>query len=248
MCQSFGLNVLNSYGQQVIDFEESRVKTIHDLTILSEINKLVNLAALCEQHQLACADNDPDLICPSVENGAVVDNPCSFVTTDIQIIPSTLESVDFSCNAVPRGELSLNGTRDQVEKELLVEENWCVVEWYYLGHAWRLVFVIMGYIVVGQAFHWIIQGLHTFLWNKFRPEWFEIQCTADRKGVFTQPEYSDQEAKAEAIREWLFSNKCLGAGKLIFGAMMLAGWVLIALKTWQLQMVPSWYRGPIASQ
>lgn len=240
-CQIESMITYDAYRRQVVAFEGSRIKTVRDLKGISTIGGVVDLHALCEQHERACSGEDPNMICPILENGSIVGNPCEFAPTNTQMITSSLEAVDFSCSSVPRGELSLNGTRDQVQKELLVEENWCVVEWWFLGHLWRFAYVISGYFILLMAFRWTIDGLHTYFWNKLRPEWWHIQCTADRNGVFTQPEYSDQEAKAQAIREWQFGHNCIGVIKLLIGLGMLAGWVVISLRTWRLTMEPSWY-------
>lgn len=240
-CQIESMSTYDAYRRQVVDYEGSRIKTLRDLQGISTISDAVDLHALCEQHELACSGEDPNMICPILENGSVVGNPCEFVPTNPEFTTVTLEAVDFSCSSVPEGEISLKGKRDRVQKELLVEENWCVVEWWFLGHLWRIAYVIAGYTLLFQAFRWTIDGLHTFFWNMLRPEWWQILCTADRDGVFTQPEYSDEKAKADAIREWQFGHKCIGVIKLVVGLGMLAGWVVISLSTWHLTMVPPWH-------
>lgn len=242
-CQLRSFSTYDAYQQQVVGYEESRFKSVRDLKGLQKIRELVDMDMLCEQHERACSGADPQLNCPILEDGSIVGNPCDSVSSDTQIINEVLEVVEFNCDSVPQGELTLDGMRERVQQELEVEENWCVVEWWFLGHLGRVVFVLVGYIALYQSFRWIIDGLQTFYWHLLRPEWWKIQCTADRNGNFTQPEYSDPEAKAKCIREWEFVNRCLGASKLLLGISIFAAWVFIALATWHLQMVPSWYAG-----
>jgi hypothetical protein len=240
-CQRQGLITYDTYRQQVFDYEASRLRSTRDLKGLQNIEDVVDLDLLCQQYKLACTNDDSTIICPILDNGSIVGNPCEFVSTDSQISTEVLQVVEFNCSSVPHGELTLDGTRDRAQKELGVEESWCLVEWWFIGHLWRIIFVLVGYITLYNSFRWIIDGLQTFFWTLLRPEWWHIQCTADRHGFFTQPEYSDTDAKEKAIQEWNLGHKCTGVAKLFVGTSMFVGWVVVAIATWRIDMVPSWY-------
>lgn len=240
-CQLLSLTTYDTYGQQVFDYEESRMRSTRDLIGLQNIDDVVDLDLLCQQHTRACTSDDPTIICPILEDGSIVGKPCEFASTDFQINTEVLQVVEYNCSSVPHGELTLDGTRDRAQKELGVEESWCLVEWWFIGHLWRIMFVLVGYITLYNAFRWIIDGLQTFFWTLLRPEWWHIQCTADRHGFFTQPEYSDTNAKEKAIQEWNLGHKCMGVAKLFVGTSIFACWVMVSILTWRVDMVPSWY-------
>jgi hypothetical protein len=240
-CQKRSFLMFDLYRQQTTIYEESRTKSIFHLSILDQIRNIINLDELCVQNSAACSGLDFTWKCPMHENASMNVNPCDFMNVKPETMNDTLDSINFGCDDISSGDLSLTGARKRVKEQLQVAENWCIVEWWFLGYLWRFSHVVAGYFVFNCALYCIIEGLRLLLWKRFRPAWWTIECTANQDGVFTQPEYSDTEAKKQAIREWKFGHYCEAIVRLLFGISLCIGWVLLCFITWHFNMVPSWY-------
>jgi hypothetical protein len=240
-CQKRSVIVFDVYRQQVITYEESRTNAMFYLSVLDRISSMVDLDNLCVEYTLACSGLNFTRKCPILEYPSILLNPCDFVNVKVETMQDVLDSIDFRCDDVSPGDLSLTGARKRVKEQLQVAENWCIVEWWFLGYLWRCSHIVAGYFLFSSAFYCIIEGLRLLLWNSFRPTWWTIECTADQDGVFTQPEYSDTEAKKNAIREWKFGHYFEAIVRLVFGISLCTGWVVQCFVTWRFNMVPSWY-------
>jgi hypothetical protein len=96
----------------------------------------------------------------------------------------------------------VDNRRERLNEELEVQENWCLVEWWVIGHAWRALYVLVGFALLHKAFVLIQDGLIRFHWTRLIPEKYRSNCTTEVEGGFTQPEYSDPEEWKRASTEY----------------------------------------------
>jgi hypothetical protein len=239
-CQVRSYATHNSYHDQVVQFETSRLQTAFLSEQQLNIRRSVDVQLLCMQHKQACEGNNTTYYCPKFDDKSFVANPCDFDWKARSEI-GPLQDIAFNCAAIPSGNVYLENVEQRAKDDLDIIENWCLVEWYSLGNLIRLIYIICSYFILWLSFRWLISGLKTYLWTKLRPEEFHIHCTADREGNFTQPEYSAPKVKAEAIAEWVFYNKLLGVAKLALAVLLFSSWIFVTLAIWRLEVTPMWF-------
>ena len=239
-CQSRSYQAWDAYQAQLIALETSRAASRAYEDRLETILGAVNMATLCDLHNEACNNVSSELFCPVHEDGSQFVAPCDLPLDDVRY-DGQITEVAFDCNNLPSGEVKTEDYDLKVRERLAVNETWCIVEWWMIGRTWRFLYVVCSYLSFFVAFQWIVEGLRVFLWTKFRPAEFQIRCMADRKGFFTQDDYSDVEAKESAISEWVGGNRWEGLLKLFSGLAIVGAWTVMIVYTASIRTSPVWF-------
>eukprot|EP00543_Licmophora_paradoxa_P002754 CAMPEP_0202445508 /NCGR_PEP_ID=MMETSP1360-20130828/4319_1 /ASSEMBLY_ACC=CAM_ASM_000848 /TAXON_ID=515479 /ORGANISM="Licmophora paradoxa, Strain CCMP2313" /LENGTH=844 /DNA_ID=CAMNT_0049061805 /DNA_START=61 /DNA_END=2595 /DNA_ORIENTATION=+ len=236
-CQTHYASSYDTYNEQVIQYSTSKEQAKHFATRIALVQRTVDLKALCDQYTAACKTKDSNFICPLHDDNSHVMSPCSFETFTTKLSSAELLDPLQPCDDLPDGNVA-HPNLDVLR--ISPQESWCEVEWWLLSRGWRIAYVFGSYIIFFLSFSLLMDGIQVFQWRRFRPEEYHIQCTSTRSGKFTQPDYSDESAKAMAIEEWEQSNRIVGFLKLAAGIVLLLGWVALITITFYTNTTPIW--------
>lgn len=192
----------------------------------NEIREAQNWDALCLDFDRKCGTFSD--ACPVQDDATVFESPCLLLPR-IEPLDAPLEMPQVNCSEIPVNVLQARSA-EEIEQELVVAESSCILEAYLLSTFWLWAFMIFSWTLLKDAIRpLLIGGLHVVLRHLLAREEFKVNVTAFANGQFSEPEYNDMDERKLAVQGRLFWLRVFGWSKVVFGSMLLVGWVLLLI-------------------